>query len=119
MCYYVAFSLIALVLIAGIFIFISGNMVLGFYPMWLITLSITTFVMYAIDKLMAQRQGARTPEAVLHVLALLGGFPGGWLGMFALQHKSNIRKHPDFYAVLAFSTVIHGVAIWLQFRAGG
>ncbi len=117
--YYVAFLLIALVLAAGLFIFITGNTGWPFYPVWLITLSITTFVMYAIDKLMAQRQGARTPEAVLHLLALLGGFAGGWLGMLALQHKSNIRKHLDFYAVLAFSTVIHGVAIWLQYGSGG
>jgi uncharacterized membrane protein YsdA (DUF1294 family) len=44
------------------------------------------------------------PELVLHEMALMGGFVGGWLGMLALPHK--VRK-PAFWAVLAGATMLH------------
>ncbi len=117
--YYIAFFLIAVALIAAIFSFIDANTEWGFYPVWLITLNIATFMLYEIDKLMSMRGGARTPEAILHLLALLGGFGGGWLGMIALPHKINFREHPDFYAFLTLGTIAHGAFIWYRLTASG
>ncbi len=115
--YYILFFFTAIALIVAIFSFISGNTVWSFYPVWLITLNVTTFVLYEIDKLMSMNGGPRTPAAILHLLALLGGFGGGWLGMIALLHKINIREHPDFYAFLTIGTIAHGAFIWYQFVA--
>ena len=71
-------------------------------------LSVTTFLLYGWDKFEAarprSRRKQRVPENLLHLLALLGGFPGGWLGRFLFWHK--IRKF-SFWLVLVVSTIIH------------
>jgi uncharacterized membrane protein YsdA (DUF1294 family) len=119
MCYYILFFFIAIAMMIAIFPFIDSNTDWGSYPVWLVSLSITTFVLYGIDKLMAQIGGARTPAAILHLLAMLGGFPGGWLGIIAFQHKTNLREHPDFYVFLTFSTLAHAAFISYQHTASG
>jgi uncharacterized membrane protein YsdA (DUF1294 family) len=54
------------------------------------------------------------PEIVLHGLALLGGFPGGWLGRAVFRHKT---RKPAFIVVLIVSTVVHvAVIYWLFLR---
>ena len=78
------------------------------YFVWLVALSLTTFLLYGLDKLEAIRHGQgakhRVPENLLYLLALSGGFPGGWLGMFVFWHK--IRKL-SFWVVLVMSTLLH------------
>ena len=58
--------------------------VLGAY----VLLSMITFIAYAIDKSAAQAGRWRTAEASLHLLALLGGWPGALLAQQTLRHKS-------------------------------
>lgn len=53
-----------------------------------LVLSAVTFVVYAVDKSAAERQAWRVPEAHLHLLALLGGWPGATLAQQWLRHKS-------------------------------
>jgi uncharacterized membrane protein YsdA (DUF1294 family) len=55
-------------------------------------LSGLTFLIYAIDKNAARSQRRRVPENTLHLLALLGGWPGAWLAQQALRHKSSKRS---------------------------
>ncbi len=47
-----------------------------------------TFLAYACDKFFAQRDSWRIPEAMLHLMSLLGGWPGAWLAQRLLRHKS-------------------------------
>lgn len=47
-----------------------------------------TFFVYLFDKRRAQTQGARVPERQLHLLALLGGWPGAWLAQRYIRHKN-------------------------------
>jgi uncharacterized membrane protein YsdA (DUF1294 family) len=42
-------------------------------------MSLITFVVYYLDKRAARLGRPRTPEATLHVLELLGGWPGALL----------------------------------------
>jgi uncharacterized membrane protein YsdA (DUF1294 family) len=56
---------------------------------------------------LAKANGPRVPELILHLLALVGGFAGGWLGMAVFRHKSNYRRHPGIWAVLVLSTAGH------------
>lgn len=47
------------------------------------------FLLYAIDKRRAQAKGAeRLPEAGLHMLELLGGWPGAFAAQRLLRHKN-------------------------------
>lgn len=55
-------------------------------------LSVMTFLSYAVDKAAAQRQGRRIPEQRLHLLSLLGGWPGALLAQPLLRHKSAKRS---------------------------
>jgi len=50
--------------------------------------SLTCFVAYAMDKSAARAQAWRTPEGMLLVLGLLGGWPGALLAQQWLRHKT-------------------------------
>jgi uncharacterized membrane protein YsdA (DUF1294 family)/cold shock CspA family protein len=54
--------------------------------------SAITFIVYAIDKAAARKGGRRTPENTLHLLSLLGGWPGALLAQKKFRHKS--KKQP-------------------------
>lgn len=66
---------------------------LGHLPLPLIglylLLSLIAYAAYAIDKSAAQRGDWRTQESTLHLLALLGGWPGALLAQHRLRHKSS------------------------------
>jgi len=61
-------------------------------PAWVAGLylgaSALTFLAYAADKAAARGGGWRTAEQTLHLLALLGGWPGALLAQQFLRHKS-------------------------------
>lgn len=53
-----------------------------------VTLSIITFLVYALDKTAASQRRWRIPENFLHLLALLGGWPGALAAQQMLRHKT-------------------------------
>jgi uncharacterized membrane protein YsdA (DUF1294 family)/cold shock CspA family protein len=57
--------------------------------MWVAALSLVTFGIYGYDKAQAQNNGPRVPEAVLHLLGLLGGTPGAFIAMRMFHHKTS------------------------------
>ena len=101
----------AVVLGIGLFIALMLWGKLNWYVAWLIGWSAALFALYGIDKTQSKLNGWRVPEVVLHTLALIGGFIGGWLGMFIFRHKT---QHPMFKVVLAIATVI-GVVLFYSF----
>ena len=58
--------------------------VLGFY----IVASIVTYFIYSADKSAAKNGARRTPEKKLHLLGMMGGWPGAVLAQKILRHKS-------------------------------
>jgi len=81
-----------------------------FYLIWLAISSGITFLLYGFDKAQSKNGSWRVPEVVLHGLALVGGFPGGWIGRWVFRHKT---KKAIFVFVLAVSTAIHlGLVYW-------
>lgn len=60
------------------------------HPGWiyLIAVSVITFLFYGFDKYQARQNGTRIPEAVLHLLALAGGTIGALLGQILFRHKT-------------------------------
>lgn len=50
--------------------------------------SVITYVLYGADKRRAEAGRRRTPELVLHLADLLGGWPGGLLAQRRFRHKT-------------------------------
>jgi uncharacterized membrane protein YsdA (DUF1294 family) len=85
---------------------------LYFYFIWLAITSLITFILYGIDKAQSKKHGHRISENALHLLALAGGFLGGWIGRSLFHHKT---KKGIFTFVLVISTVVHvGLFYWLS-----
>ena len=51
-------------------------------------MSVVTYAVYALDKSAARRGRPRVPERKLHLLALLGGWPGALIAQQRLRHKT-------------------------------
>jgi uncharacterized membrane protein YsdA (DUF1294 family) len=119
MCYYIAFGLLCIALMVVLIPFVSSNTDWNPYTVWLASLSITSFAMYGIDKGLSKVGGIRTPEFLLHLLAVLGGFAGAGLGMVVFRHKTNIREHPEFLLVIALSACVHLVLGYHSLFGGG
>lgn len=47
-----------------------------------------TFIAYALDKRAASNGKPRTPEVILHVLELGGGWPGAFCAQRLVRHKN-------------------------------
>jgi len=106
-----AFTLIAMALAAVLGIFLYWFTKWNPYIVWVITLSVITFLMYGYDKAQSKVDGQRVPEIVLHGLALAGGFLGGWVGRWVFHHKTN---KPVFTVILVMSTVVQlGIAYFI------
>ena len=50
--------------------------------------SVAAAIAYGIDKSAARNGAWRTPERTLHILALMGGWPGALVAQRVFRHKS-------------------------------
>ncbi|OBR76729.1 DNA-binding protein [Xanthomonas arboricola] len=57
--------------------------------LWYVAASLLAMLVYRLDKSAAQRGRQRTPETTLHLIALLGGWPGALLAQALFRHKSS------------------------------
>jgi len=72
-------------------------------------MSAVTFVAYGLDKSYARRGKRRIGETTLHLLALLGGWPGALLAMPLFRHK---RRKTSFAVTVSLIALGH-VAVWV------
>ena len=59
---------------------------------WYVAASLAAAAAYAFDKLAAQAGRRRISEGTLHLLALLGGWPGALIAQQTFRHKSRKRS---------------------------
>lgn len=71
-------------------------------------LSLVLFAMYGFDKAAAKRGGRRIPEASLHLVAVLGGWPGALAARHLFRHKT--KKQP-FRAVFWCTVILNCIAV--------
>lgn len=72
-------------------------------------LSVTTFLVYALDKRAARRRHWRVPEKLLHLLALLGGWPGALAAQQVLRHKT---RKLQFQALFWTTVMLNLSFLW-------
>jgi len=81
----------------------------GFYAL----MSAISFSLYGLDKRSSTRGGWRTSEARLHLIELLGGWPGALLAQRVFRHKT--RKMSFLVVFYLVTTVNLAVLGWLLF----
>jgi uncharacterized membrane protein YsdA (DUF1294 family) len=90
----------------------------GGLPLWVPSLyllaSLAAFGLYGLDKWAARTDRWRTAESTLHLLALLGGWPGALIAQQAFRHKTRKASfRVVFWATVALNCVALAVLLWL------
>ena len=111
----------SLLLAATLIVFISAAVIVGRLPVlvfWLYSVgSGITFLVYGWDKSSARLNRWRTPESTLHLLSLLGGWPGALVAQKYLRHKSSKQSFQTaFWATVVLNC---GALIWLLMNPDG
>lgn len=79
-------------------------------------MSVVTYGAYAIDKAAATADRWRTQESTLHMLGLVGGWPGGLIAQQMLRHKS--RKASFLIAIWISALANVCGLLWLMSTSG-
>ena len=69
--------------------------------------SITTYCCYSRDKTAAQNAGRRIPESTLHLMSLVGGWPGALIAQVLLRHKT---RKPSFLLQYWLTVILNCIA---------
>ena len=72
--------------------------------------SLLTILFYGIDKSAAKKEKRRVSEAKLHILSLLGGWPGALLAQQMFKHK---RSKPAFMRVYWVTVLVNLILLGL------
>lgn len=94
---------------------ISGKLPFAVLGLYLVA-SVITFFTYAFDKSAARKNQWRTKEDTLHLLALIGGWPGALAAQRLLRHKS--RKQ-SFQTIFWVTVVLNCCALGWTFTSAG
>ncbi len=78
-----------------------------------LVLSAVTFLLYGMDKASAAGGGRRVPESSLHILGLLGGWPGALVAQRLLRHKT---RKTSFQLVFWLTVAVNLALAWLLTR---
>jgi len=110
----------AIIVVVFFFALAGGSALLNklspLVPVAYAVISFITFVAYAIDKSAAKNRRWRTSERTLHLLALVGGWPGALLAQATLRHKS---KKVSFRVVFWATVLINCAALTWFHTADG
>ena len=74
---------------------------------YVLGLSVVAYLLYRGDKRRAQLGEWRVPESTLHVVELLGGWPGAFLAQRMLRHKNAKGRYQlKFWAIVAVHQLV-------------
>src|SRR5574343_80140 len=113
-------SRLPLALVALVFALLAGATVANRLPIMVIVIyagaSLIAFVAYALDKAAVRAGRWRTQESTLHLLALIGGWPGALLAQRQFRHKTAKTS----FRVVFWATVLLncGALGWLTTASG-
>jgi uncharacterized membrane protein YsdA (DUF1294 family) len=79
-------------------------------------MSLACFVAFGWDKRSAANGSRRVPEQTLHILAMLGGWPGALLGQRHFRNKTRKQSFLIvFWSVVVLHVAIVGTAAYVFF----
>ncbi len=80
--------------------------------LYLILISIITFIVFGADKQRARKKEWRIPEKVLFFLAIIGGSVGAILGMLIFHHKTRKWYFKIGMPVILIIQITAFVLVW-------
>lgn len=84
------------------------NELSGYIKIFYIVPSIITFIVYAVDKSAAKNGRWRVKERTLHLLSLVGGWPGAILAQKIFRHKT----HKQPFRFIFFTMVLLNLLVF-------
>lgn len=99
---------VALTILSCLIVWSFSGDLPGLIPPCFIALSLISYLVYGYDKSQAQSNGWRIPESTLHLLSLLGGWPGAMCAQHVMRHKI---KKPSFMATFWMTVVLNCAAL--------
>lgn len=113
-------QLVVLVLLLILPVMALGQQVAPHFHRWIVCwaafLSVASFVCMKSDKLKAANEEWRTPEATLHLLELLGGWPGSFIAQRVYRHKTSKKSYQaTFWLIVLLYQIVSFDAVqnWL------
>ena len=83
--------------------FLTGLVILKLLPAaiayFYLAASAIAYVLYAVDKSAARHNRWRTPESHLHIISLVGGWPGAFFAQKSLRHKSSKKEFKHMFRI--------------------
>ena len=76
---------------------------------YLVIINAAALLFMLVDKYNAVRRRWRIPEAVLFIVAIVGGCPGIYLGMRLFRHKT---RKPAFAIGIPSMILAYGILAW-------
>ena len=73
---------------------------------WYAMASLATFLAYGFDKFASKVRGRRISEGTLLILGVVGGWPGAFLAVHLLRHKSAKRGYEATVFVTAAANCV-------------
>jgi len=86
------------------------------FLIWFLLINTLAFIIYGVDKYCARKDRRRIPERNLLILAIMGGFIGGVIGMKVFRHKTG---KPSFKTRFGLACIIPVIFIALYFNYPG
>jgi len=83
---------------------------------WFGVMSLATFVVYGVDKRRAKQEADRISELKLHILSLLGGWPGAIAGQKLFRHKTVKKSFRLIFWLSVFGNIIESVLVYGAFQ---
>ncbi len=100
-------------LLVSVFVGKLPVIIVGLY----IVMSLIAFIVYAVDKSAAQNGRWRTEESILHLISIIGGWPGAYFAQAKLRHKSSKEEFKSVYRVTVFLNLGGLFLFWLWLRS--
>lgn len=82
----------------------------------LAAMSLVTLAVFAWDKRCAVMGRRRIPEKTLHLLELLGGWPGAWIAFGLVRHKNRKLSFVAITAAISLLQIAGLIAAAQAFR---
>jgi uncharacterized membrane protein YsdA (DUF1294 family)/cold shock CspA family protein len=100
--------------LAGLAVLAAAGVFPAWVPLAYTAMSLSTVAVYAADKRRAGTAARRVPERTLHLLALVGGWPGALLAQQELRHKTRkVGFQSLFWLIVIGHAAAVGLAVWL------